>query len=300
LLRGSVCHAASGNKVSTGHQLPVVFAYRDNGPVLLVRTNWSPRRVFCTMDQNHSGAPGLEYVVKFRQGKPGAAALISEVVCACLFEIAGVHVPEVALVHVRAALADSYTRSAVAPYPVEPGLHFGTRFIANAYPGPPTTFQQIADPQQLVDIWVVDCWVMNVDRMNYGNILMSPDGRGRWRLTAADQSDCFGGSRTFSSGSAPYATRGCLEPYKFLERAVTEAGGIRSIRKSIDGVRKAAGYLELAITRIPDSWWSQSGVIPGLVIDGLRQRASRIEEIIKVAYWEGISDAGRGGTVLDL
>jgi len=57
-----------------------VYAYRDNGPMLAF-SRWKPRRVFCTGKPDHSDQPPVEHVVKFRQGAPGTAALISEIVC---------------------------------------------------------------------------------------------------------------------------------------------------------------------------------------------------------------------------
>lgn len=282
--------------------LPVVFAYRDQGPVLKAITNWCPRRVYCTQREDHSDAPGTEYVVKFRQGSRGAAALISEVVCGCLFEAAGTRVPEAALVRVSGGLARSYASSGLH-YCVEPGLHFGTKFISDAQPGhlpSLTSLEQLSDPQQLVDLWVLDSWVMTIDRTNYGNVLLRPDGRGRWHLVAADQSDCFCGSGCLCDNTVGYTQSGSRELYRFLEAAVIAAGGKRAVRKSIDRVRVAAQYLESAIARVPVAWWNEAGVDPRSVGVGLETRAHRIEEIVKISRWEGIGDAGSGGTVLDL
>ena len=256
--------------------------------------------MYCTEREDHVDAPGTEYVVKFRQGSRGAAALISEVVCGCLFDIAETRVPEPALVTVSASLARSYTTSTLLHYRVEPGMHFGTKFITDAQPGYLTSFEQLSDPQQLVDLWVLDSWVMNIDRTDFGNVLLRPDGRGHWHIVAADQSDCFCGSGRLCDGTVAYTREGAAALYGFLEAAVVAVGGKRAVRKSIDRVRLAAQYLESAIARVPSVWWNEAGVDPGSVGAGLESRARGIEEIVKLSRWEGISDAGSGGTVLNL
>src|SRR5437899_2088703 len=76
-------------------------------------TRWKPRRVFCTEDPNHRDEPGVEHVVKFRQGKVGTAALISEVLCGGLLDAGGALalVRSVAKVHQSARrLADAIAR----------------------------------------------------------------------------------------------------------------------------------------------------------------------------------------------
>ena len=80
-----------------------VYAYRDNGWMSRL-TRWKPRRVYCTEDANHRDEPGIEHVVKFRQGKIGAAALISEVVCGGLLAAGGVPALDGRLVSVSAAV----------------------------------------------------------------------------------------------------------------------------------------------------------------------------------------------------
>ena len=59
----------------------------------------------------------------------------------------------------------------------------------------------LADPQELVDLWAFGSWLCNIDRELEGNILLALSPDGRFRLVAADQSDCLGGSGRFADGS---------------------------------------------------------------------------------------------------
>jgi hypothetical protein len=99
-----------------------VYAYRDNGPMSLL-TRWKPRRVYCTGQADHADAPGVEHVVKFRQGKVGTAALISEILGTQLLAAGGVRVLDSRLVLASEAFAESYKGKTDIPYAVEPGLH---------------------------------------------------------------------------------------------------------------------------------------------------------------------------------
>lgn len=280
--------------------LPWVYAYRDNGPMLGQITRWKPRAVYCTQQRDRADLPGIEYVVKFRQGAVGTAALISEVVCGGLFSVAGIAVPEPALVWVSGALSAGYTKDSSVPYAVQSGLHFGTKRLQSVEFGPPESVGRLAWPQELVDIWVLDSWVMNTDRETHGNILMRLDTRARWRLIAVDQSDGFGGAGRLSDGSVPYDTFGRAPSWPCLPAAVFDAGGSRAVRKSIDDVRRAAGHLGRAVARVPEAWWGEAGAEPDSICEGLTRRAQRMEDTVRVRQWEEATDAGKGGRVLDL
>src|SRR5882757_4077741 len=83
--------------VTTLPPLDQVYAYRDvqsMGP-----TRWVPRKIFCTARADHADAPGEAFVVKFCQGRDGAAAMISELICGGLFRAAGIEVLDPVSVH---------------------------------------------------------------------------------------------------------------------------------------------------------------------------------------------------------
>ena len=180
--------------------MKTVHAYRDNGWMSRL-TRWKPRRVYCAEDANHRDEPGIEHVVKFRQGKIGAAALISEVLCGGLLAAGGVPALDGRLVAVSPHFAASCATKTEIPYVIQAGLHFGTVLRPDVENGPPFRIDDLADPQELVDLWAFDSWLCNIDRELEGNILLALSPDGRFRLVAADQSDCLGGSGRFADGS---------------------------------------------------------------------------------------------------
>jgi hypothetical protein len=266
--------------------LPSVHAYRDNGPMLGGRTRWKPRRAHCTGSSQHADLPGREFVVKFRQGRAGAAALISEVVCHAMLEGAGFSVLDAAIVEVSSAFAAQWAAQGAVPYPVAPGSHFGTVFRSEAHPGPPLALDDLACPQELVDIWVFDSLVMNHDRNVWGNILMLPSGK-RWSLVPADHSDCFGGAGCFATGEYAEAMvgRGAADGVDTLLSAIWAGGGSKSVKAAADKAREAAAYLERGCARVPGTWWAEAGVEPQRLSACLVERLSRIEEIVDVPSW---------------
>ncbi len=281
--------------------LPRVYTYRDDGPILGNRTRWKPRRVCCTTRQDHTDLPGIDYVVKYRQGTIGTTALISEVVCGTLFQVAGVEVPDAAMVSVSPRLSASYRNQPDVSFPVEPGLHFGAKRLRGVHPGPPTQLDELANPQELVDIWVLDSWVMNTDRGNHGNMLMRPGSKGRWHLIAVDQSDCFGGSGRMADGSSSFAAAAPAESCPLLPGAIWLAGGKRAVRKSIDAVRRAVKYVRAAMERVPEEWWEEAHLDSHVLQNGLARRSQCMEDIVRVREWEeGIDDVLEGRRPLDL
>ena len=280
--------------------LTIVHAYRDNGPMLGGLTRWKPRRVYCTRARDHADTPGTQYVVKYRQGEPGTAALISEVVCHALMEAARLQTLRAALVEVSVTFAAS-CRAAGLPYAVEPGLHFGTVYETDVLPGPPDDADRLSDPGELIDIWVLDSWLMNVDRDTYGNILMAQAPGAKWDLIPADQSDCLGGADLLTGGGYKRAalSRGTATSCRILEPVLFESGADR-VRSAIERVDRARESVRAACGRIPDAWWNASGVEPDALARCLTERAHRMAEIVDVKRWEALGDASRGGHVLDI
>jgi hypothetical protein len=114
----------------------------------------------------------LRHVVKYRQGKKGTCALISEVVCFNLFKAGGLRVLDARYVEASDGFAASCQKQSSIPYRVVAGSHFGTILKTNVENGPPTDLDQIQDYQQLVDMWAFDSWICNIDRELEGNMLM--------------------------------------------------------------------------------------------------------------------------------
>jgi hypothetical protein len=286
--------------------LPLVYAYRDIG-VLLEKSRWKPRRVTCTREQAHGDAPGVEYVVKFRRpGPQSAAALISEVVSVMLLRLLGVRTLDAALVHVSHTLASSYRADGSIGYEILPGRHFGTvsrRQVDPAEPAawPADFWKQLSDPVDLIRIWTADCWLMNLDRNIYGNMILEPAKQGKWDLIAVDHSDCFLGSGSLADGSCFERSpkQEAVELLPGIEAVMLEFG-MDSIRQAIGRIHHAATLLPQVVTHVPAEWWDQSGITPGAVIGCLQERADRVRQIVRHDHWEGMTNAIRGGRSLGL
>jgi hypothetical protein len=121
-------------------------------------TRWKPRQVFCTEQADHQDAPGELHVVKYRQGKVGTCALISEVLCGQLLTLAGIPTVEGRFVFASSDYAARHKAIPGIPYLVEPGWHFGSPFITG-HPGPPKKLALLASPQEVVNLWVSDTWL---------------------------------------------------------------------------------------------------------------------------------------------
>ena len=265
-------------------------------------SRWRPRKVYCTGKEDHSDEPGELHVVKFRQAQPGAAALVCEVVCHGLLEAAGIATLDARLVHVSAAYGKSCEQKPEIPYKVVVGLHFGTVLRTDVENGPPLSIDDLADPQELLDIWVLDSWLANVDREIEGNLLLSLGENGKFHLIAADQSDCLCGSETLCSGgwSQAMRSRGAASTVPFWNRAVYHCGGGKALRKALDRADKAAKKLDAALSRVPEAWWHEAHLDADSIRTELDRRYRRLEEIIELKQWEGLKNATQGGKLLDL
>jgi hypothetical protein len=282
--------------------LPVVYGYRDVGAMLGGHTRWKPRRVVCTTDAGHREHPGEEYVVKYVQGGPGSAALISEVLSHGLLEAGGLSTLDAALVEVSDRFARSYAQAAI-DYRVEAGVHFGTRFRTDVYPAPPESYDDLDDPTELVDIWVFDSWFMNIDRPTHGNLLMyHASSRPVWSLIAVDQSDCFCGAHELHSGRYRNlcCRRGAAATFEELRNRAVLEHGPQCVRRAMDKVDVAVRHLDPVFARVPPNWWAAANVDPQQVAQCLRDRASRLGAIVNIKHWEGLADGIRGGRLLDV
>lgn len=281
--------------------LPRVYAYRDEGPMASNLTRWKPRQVFCTRQPDHGDKPGERYVVKYRQGRPGTCALISEVVCGCLLRSAGIPSVECSLVHVSQSLAARYRSMSEMLYRVEPEWHFGSLFHDRGTPGElrALALTDLSAPQETVDLWVFDTWVCNIDRTVHGNIIRVPAGE-KIGLVAVDQSECFSGSGCLADGSwvRNLGSRGCAETANWIDSAIYSCGGSHAIRSALSRIDAAVPNLAYAVGQVPPEWWPEAGLNQQAVEQGLRQRAGSLSRIIDLPKWEGMDHATGGGQVL--
>lgn len=272
--------------------LPIVYAYRDEGAQSVV-TRWKPRRVSCTLQADHSDEPGDLYVVKFLQGQTGAAALISEVVCTTLYRSAGLATLDPVIVRASRSFAASLIGNSAIPYEIVPGDHFGTVHRSDVEAGPPPNYGYLANPSQIIRLWVFDSWVNDIDREKDGNILLTAAGSGKFGVVAADQSDCFCGAATFcSSDFLGKMLRTKRAPsVSFLATVIFHHGGPAAIREAIREVRDCVQHIPSALDLVPPPWWEVSKIAPALIDNVLTSRARHLEDILKPDDWV-IPDAG--------
>jgi hypothetical protein len=272
--------------------LTTTYAYSDDGPMTnLIRkpTRWRPRRADCTEHEDRSDAPGKKHVVKYRQGPVGTCALISEVLCYNLLKAGGLRTLDARYVDASPGFAASCRAKSDIPYKVVEGLHFGTLLKLNVENGPPTKLSQIEDPQEIVDIWVFDCWVCNIDRELDGNTLMVYEGGKGFYVIAADQSDCFGGSESLSNGrwKAVMKANRAASSVSVLDQAICHLGP-DSVRTAIEKVRSSNSQSAQAMKSIPRSWWQVANLSQDDLRNALNDRISRLENIVDLQRWSSL------------
>jgi HipA-like kinase len=280
--------------------LPTVYAYTDRGSIM-EGSRWEPHKVLCTSTPDHTDRPGILYAVKFCTGRSGAAAMISEVVCAHLFRAANIPTLDVAVVRVSESFAASWN-GAIPRHSIEAGSsYFGTVYRTDVGNGPPLRMDQVEDPQQLIDIWVMDSLVCNLDRGTEGNALLIPArNKGKFRVMAADQSDCFCGSESFCAED--FRQRMAGRPSSegmFVADAIGIKGGRRVVGQAIDRAVNSLNQLDAAFTLVPEEWWALSGIQTREIALALRDRADRLATIVNLAAW-GEFDYGENVPIIQL
>lgn len=268
--------------------LPQVYAYRDVGS-MGPRTRWKPRKMFCTSEPRHGDQPGELCVGKFCQGRQGAAAMISEIVCRHLLASVGVAVLDALIIHASETFARSWNDTPAMPFRIVPGVYFGTRYRGDAIPigaPAPVPLNQIYDLQQIIDLWVSDTLVGNIDRTVFGNVLMVPRAKSKFIFIAADQSDCFCGSVPFSDGTWRAQLR--VRPRSeciFIPDAVGLGGGARVVRESIERTRIALTRIRASFEDVPQAWWEAAQIEPNSIEQELWRRHESLPEILRLREW---------------
>ena len=234
-------------------------------------------------------------MVKFLQGRVGAAALISEVVCTELIRQNGFATLNAVLVHVGEPFAASCRAKPEIPYAVEAGEHFGTIYRDDVEAGPPLSYDDLANPLELLELWVIDTWLRNTDREVYGNILLVASRSGKFKLIAADQSDCLCGAGTFASTGFETAMRNIrrtASTVAFLPQVIFQSGGAEPIRAVISRIETAVKKIDEVLGLVPIPWWIVADIDPACIKRALLGRAQRLEEILNPITWD-LPNAGQ-------
>ena len=268
----------------------LVYAYRDDG-AQDQKTKWKPRRVYCTSNDDHADAPGIPHVVKFAWSRESAAALISEAVCTRLLAIGGLATLDTTTVRASSTFAASCNAKSDFPYPIRAGDHFGTILREDVEAGPPLEYDDIAEPFEVVILWVFDTWLCNIDRNVYGNTLLKAGHAGKFSIVASDQSDCFCGATNFCSAefAKSMVKRGVAPAIKPLATCISNTGGPVAVKKAIAAVNATVSRVNYALENAADEWWKLAKIDPYEVEKVLIARASKLEEILKPMQW-GVPD----------
>jgi hypothetical protein len=281
--------------------LPRRIAVKDDGSIVDVETRWSPRKVLCQSPEGDI----KHYAVKYRRDKESTAAAISEIVGHGILQILGVTTLEPAVIEATEALAQSYRATGDITYNIFVGEHFGTLLRLDFNPveldAPGSLlFEQIAHAEDIVRLYVADSWLMNLDRGVFGNVLLELTNAGKWRIIAADQSDCFLGARSLADGS--YISRSKTHGSAALLPGLTEQAlltlGTKVLDAAIRRVRIGVPRLQGVLNNVPRAWWNDAGIEASDILNVLTNRADHIHGIVRYDHWKGLSDAAQGGTIL--
>lgn len=194
------------------------------------------------------------YVVKFPNNPQGRRVLVNELLCTSLAELLSLPVAHGAVVYVSEGLVrhsdGMYIEQECGRIPCEPGLCFGSRYVADPrakavydfLPGSRAT--QVSNLLDFCGTWVFDIWTSNVDNRQ---VVFVPDGSTSYHAVMIDHGLCFGGHTWQFSNSAQRSlymdkrvyehVRGmsAFEPWlTILEDATSE-----------DAIRKAANTVPL-------------------------------------------------------
>ena len=266
------------------------YAYRDDG-FMANWSKWKPRQVQCTRTADHQDLPGRKFVVKYAREAEGCACTISELICTQLLLELGIQTLNPFIIEVSAGFAGSCNLKSDFPYKISPGPHFGTEHDPNVENGPPVAIDDLAEPFDIVLLWVADTWMGNIDREKYGNILLKPAGSGRFQVIAADQSDCFCGTAQFCGAGFPevFVNSGRASAPPLLAAAIYQTGGTTGLAEAIRKVQQIRTAIPSVFPTVPPKWWSESKIDQKRLANALYVRSERLTEIINPGAW-GVPD----------
>lgn len=274
-----------------------VHARRDKGYKSSV-SRWKPRVVVCTSGLADGEQSECEHIVKYRHGAFGHAAAISEVICGELLEAGDIPVLQRRLVDVSTEFAISYSAPDVQiDYAVAPGLHFGTVHRFDVENGPPLSDARLATPQQLVDLWVFDTWLGNIDREVDGNTLLALASGSKFDVIAADQSDCFCGATVFGSSGwvETFLGRGLAQPASSRLTDAIMARDPFCFEAAFRRLKQAFSGISAALAAVPNEWWRDAKISPADVERALDERHQKVRGLFAPLLSGGLAQMLSGG-----
>ena len=198
-----------------------------------------------------------------------------------------------------------------------PGPAFVTRFHRGMeWSGEAKLLRRVDNPDDISRLVVFDTWTLNWDRhapremgrrSRPDNVFLSHEGatRGRFRLIAMDQTECFAGGPEFARGLANIDRVQDERVYGLFPAFAQQMRRHQQTQREM--VRMAAGRLrqfdratvEECIMRIPREWGVSDRIkelLADLIVGRARFIADRIEvTLARACGWQDELDFGIGG-----
>ena len=262
---------------------------------------WKPFRVACTDTRDHTGQ-SVTYYVKVRpqsedRRRDAAAMQVSEIIGLGVAAGMGLKTHRAAFVVISPEFAAQISERPGYPL-VCGGSHFGTRWLDSVVDGTADNIPAYASGQDLLRLWVLDCWLGILDRVgnNEGNLLFLYED-GSFALIASDHSDCFDGAGRFTREHLGQMQSGAgwLAEYPLVKQCILDAPGCGSLEEAIDRARFAGTQLDAILALVPEDWWQDADLDPENVRNCLTSRANRLHEICKLEHYRNEEKGLRNG-----
>lgn len=230
------------------------------------------------------GSDGAFYVVKFN-GFPGTHSLLSEVIGSELIVSLGLPAPKWVPIEISSRFIsenqDLWFRSANAPVPPLPGLHFGSRLIeaeddSRTYQMIPHSWiDRIENRADFLGMLIVDLWANNCDRRQTV-FLAAPEGS--LQASFIDNGLMFGGKSRNDTTCPRRVMIYDVDVYKGLWGDNMD-DIVKEWLRRIDHIGEEA--IRRIISYVPDSWVQRG--LDRHVIDQLRERRSSLPCLLNEA-----------------
>ncbi|MGO4888010.1 HipA family kinase [Anaerobacillus sp. MEB173] len=224
------------------------------------------------------------YVVKTIDHKEEPKVLINELVCYKLAKLLDIPIPDVAVVNISQHIIQSTPK--LIELGVQPGKHFGSKFVSKAQPNLQPPMLRIAtNLEDIPSIILFDQIIYNDDRTtNRGNLLFDLKQK---RLLAIDHSHVFKIGALWDEVQLKriHEEGICLikefhgHNYKVLLKYVNGNNPFNKVLQKVSELTIAA--IEWCVSDIPDEWGLTDGE-RGVMIEFIWYRIENVAEILKL------------------
>lgn len=235
---------------------------------------------------------GNFYVVKFRNNPQHRRVLVNELLCSSLLDQLGILSPETSPVNVSDSFLESHPEVHLKfgdkRIPVEPGLHFGSRYVG--VPGrtvvynflPKALLSQVANLDHFRAVLAFDKWVGNIDGRQavFTRVMFEGESHDPESLRERFIALMIDHGHAFECGD-----------WRFRDSPLRGFYGRDSVYDSVRSLDDFEPWLEwirdfpqeeieLAAKRIPPEWVAGEEGELDRMLDQLYQRRARVPELI--------------------